>query len=525
MPWPMTTTEGREQGDEGGEDAMDVVHQHGTSTNTNGSSSSSGNSSSKIRRRRRGLAGSVLRVLEPSTGKTRQLLELEPGLMAVAVEVLKFRCAPPNELFVVVAVVPMHSPSTSYPSSSSAAGSKMKSKRQRRDEAPTPIPGGGAVADKGGTATITSISGLPPPPVAGYLYTYRVLASGLVLAHKTEIAQDQDVGPPLSLCAFAEEGKLLVGFGPSRPTSPSSLPSSPCVRLYDLGKRRLLKKADSGPLGVRGGGGRREGGRVGGGVTRLLHEGPWVYAVDCVKGVQVLFYVPSENAFHLVADEYSTPRLISEALLLDRTTVAGADRQGNVFVSRVPWEAVVGVEGVGFEGGTEGGQEGPVSRKVFWEICGEEGEAPSKMETMVEFHVGEVVTSMTTTNLGRRGGGGRAALLYATISGALGVLSPLRSPREKELLLALETALVKGLGGGGGGKEGGGLDPVLFPTGRDPLTFRSAIRPSKGVIDLDLIACAGPTRRRKAAREAKLDVREVEEVVGEAFEAMNLSRG
>ena len=159
--------------------------------------------------------------------------------------------------------------------------------------------------------------------------------------------------------------------------------------------------------------------------------------------------------------------------------------------------------------------------------------------------------------VGVSGGGERTALVYVTVCGSVGVLCPLGSRREREVLCGLEAALIKNLAGGVGGKgkkgkkgkrkekegkrkgeegeegeggegeeeeEQGGLDPVLFPTGRDPLTYRSSVRPAKGVIDLDLIAAAGRVKRAQAARDAKIDPVEAEAVVTEALAAMCLSR-
>ncbi|EWM27308.1 Cleavage/polyadenylation specificity factor subunit A, partial [Nannochloropsis gaditana] len=323
--------------------------------------------------------------------------------------------------------------------------------------------------------------------------------------------------------AFAEEGRLLVGFGyPSPSSPPPSFPASPCVRLYDLGKRRLLKRADSGCLSGKGG---REGGRPGGGITRLLHQGSWIYAVDCLTGVHALYYLPGENTFTLVADMEASPRLVTDALLLDTRTVAGADRQGNIFVARTPWEAVMSVEGVGLGNEQKGGREegiGPTGGRAFWEVCGEGGEAPSRLESLVEYHVGETVSAMVPARLGRKGEGARMGLLYATIEGTLGILSPLYSPREKEVLLKVEGALLKLCAGGEGKEE---VDRGLFVTARDLVTFRSAIRPAKGVIDLDVIVAAGAERRAWAAKKAKLSAEEVEEVLNETLAGMTLMRG
>jgi hypothetical protein len=176
---------------------------------------------------------------------------------------------------------------------------------------------------------------------------------------------------------------------------------------------------------------------------------------------------------------------------------------------------------------------------------------------VAEFHVGEVVTSLARARLGTRGD--REALVFATVAGALGTLCPLGTQREREVLAALEAAILKGeapagaaaaasssssaaaasgaakrrkteggeeaVGAGAGAVEGD--DATLFPTGRDHLSYRAGptgSRPARGVIDLDLIAQAGPARRARAAKAAKLDPAEAEAIVTEALAAMALSR-
>lgn len=62
---------------------------------------------------------------------------------------------------------------------------------------------------------------------AGYIHIYRFLDDGksLELLHKTQVD-----GVPLALCQF--QGRLLAGIGP-------------VLRLYDLGKKRLLRKCEN----------------------------------------------------------------------------------------------------------------------------------------------------------------------------------------------------------------------------------------------------------------------------------------
>jgi splicing factor 3B subunit 3 len=63
------------------------------------------------------------------------------------------------------------------------------------------------------------------------------------------------------------------------------------------------------------------------------------------------------------------------------------------------------------------------------------GEAQHKMASVAEFHVGEMVTSVTKTNLVPAGA---EVLCYTTLMGGLGILLPLQSREDVEFLTHLE---------------------------------------------------------------------------------------
>jgi splicing factor 3B subunit 3 len=69
------------------------------------------------------------------------------------------------------------------------------------------------------------VSFAPRKCSAAYLRVYKWTQSGLELHYKTEV---DDV--PGAMCSF--QGRLLVGVGSS-------------LRLYDLGKKKLLRKAET----------------------------------------------------------------------------------------------------------------------------------------------------------------------------------------------------------------------------------------------------------------------------------------
>jgi len=93
--------------------------------------------------------------------------------------------------------------------------------------------------------------------------------------------------------------------------------------------------------------------------------------------------------------------------------------------------------------------------------------APSKSDEIVQFHVGETVTSLQKVSLGP---GCSEVLLYTTIMGGVGALLPITSKDDLELTQALEMHLRQ-------------ESPPL--SGRDHLLFRSSFFPAKGVVDGD----------------------------------------
>jgi splicing factor 3B subunit 3 len=87
--------------------------------------------------------------------------------------------------------------------------------------------------------------------------------------------------------------------------------------------------------------------------------------------------------------------------------------------------------------------------------------APNKLDEIIQFHVGEVVTAMQKATLIP---GGQEALLYGTIMGGIGAMLPFTSREDVDFFSHLEMHLRQ-------------ENPPLL--GRDHMTYRSAYFPVK----------------------------------------------
>jgi splicing factor 3B subunit 3 len=113
---------------------------------------------------------------------------------------------------------------------------------------------------------------------------------------------------------------------------------------------------------------------------------------------------------------------------------------------------------------------------------------------VVQYHVGDVVTSMCKASLVP----GRAeALVYSTISGAIGALLPFVSRADIEFFQLLELQMRNA------------RDSI---SGRDHLAFRSNFIPSMGVVDGDLCELFYTLPHDKQVEVAKALSRSPEEV-------------
>ena len=107
------------------------------------------------------------------------------------------------------------------------------------------------------------------------IHVYRILDGRLQLLHKTEV---EDV--PVAMCDFG--GKLLVGIGRS-------------LRLYELGKKKLLKKCENKMFPTM--------------IVRLQTNGDRIYAGDLTESVHFVKYKRIENSLVIFADD-TLPRYI-----------------------------------------------------------------------------------------------------------------------------------------------------------------------------------------------------------------------
>ncbi|TFJ87655.1 hypothetical protein NSK_001005 [Nannochloropsis salina CCMP1776] len=283
-----------------------------------------------------------------------------------------------------------------------------------------------AFHDRGGevficVGTATDLCFHPRKHSAAAIHVYRLFDNRLVLLHKTEV---EDV--PKSLAELKGFGRLLAGLGPS-------------LRMYDLGKKKLLKKCENRNLPNL--------------IVGLQTMGDRIYVSDVLDSVHFVKYRRLENALVIFADDTS-PRTITACCTVDYDTIAGGDKVGNVFLLRLPEKVSDDVDN-------------PTGNRVLWDT-GRLNGAPNKLDVLAHFYVGEVVTALQKVSLVP---GGQEVILYATVAGTIGALVPFSSRRSKNTFFLLEMEMRK---------------EASLHFKRDHIAYRSYYTPVKEVIDGDL---------------------------------------
>ena len=265
----------------------------------------------------------------------------------------------------------------------------------------------------------------PRTTQGGEIRTYRLgnNRSQMELLHITATEE-----APGAMCQF--HGRVLVSVGR-------------LLRIYDLGKRRLLKKCENKHIPNY--------------ITDIKTQGHRVMVSDVQESVFWLRYRKAENQLVIFADD-STPRWTTCQCVLDWNTVAIGDKFGNITIQRLHKHV------------TDDVQDDPSGQKAIWSRGNLNG-AAQKTDKIASIYVGEMVTSIQKATMVS---GASEALIYTTLSGSIAMLVPFSSMTDHAFFQQLEMHMrIEGA-------------PLL---GRDHTAFRSYYESIKGVVDGDL--CAG----------------------------------
>ena len=258
----------------------------------------------------------------------------------------------------------------------------------------------------------------------GSIHTYQVQDEGkkLQLMHVTLVEE-----VPHAMTAI--QGRVAVSVGNR-------------LRIYEVGKKMLLKKCENKTFPSI--------------ITAVHSFGSRLFVSTVSDSVFFVRYKRREESIIVFADD-TFPRYTTCLCPLDYNTVCVADKFGNVSVLRLPPDAdddsVAAEDATGF--------------KSLWDR-GTLGGTSCKLDLLCNYHVGETITCIQKTTLVP---GLNDCIVYATLSGCIGILVPLSSTEDKDFFEHLEMHL----------REEN--SPLL---GRDHLSFRSYYSPSKAVIDGDL---------------------------------------
>ena len=255
----------------------------------------------------------------------------------------------------------------------------------------------------------------------GILRLYRFADEG----KRLELEYDTPVDDiPLAVAGF--QGRLLAGCGKK-------------LRIYDMGKQKLLRKCENrGFASV---------------INSIYVMGARIYVGDSQESFYYCLYRRSENLIHIFADD-AVPRHLSASLLMDYDTMTGADKFGNIYVSRLPAEISEQVED-----DPSGGRAREGSARQ---------EAPYKLEEVIQYHIGDTACALQKATLQA---GGSESIIYGTVGGCLGAMVPFTSREDVDFFTHLEMHLRQ-------------ENPPLC--GRDHMMYRSYYFPVKDVVDGDL---------------------------------------
>ncbi|KAJ7640485.1 CPSF A subunit region-domain-containing protein [Mycena polygramma] len=269
--------------------------------------------------------------------------------------------------------------------------------------------------------TATDVVMEPRSYTSGFLRTYRFTGEGgLSLYHTTQVENI-----PLAMLAF--QGRLLAGVGS-------------VLRIYDIGKQKLLRKAENNSFATT--------------IVTLNVQGSRIIVGDIQQSLTFLAYKAPESRLVVIADDTQS-RWTSCSTMVDYTTVVAGDRFGNLFVNRLNSSISDGVDqdstGLG------------IAREKS-QLNG----APHKTQLIAHFHVGDLVTSIHKVALIA---GAREVIFYTGLHGTIGILVPLVAQQDVEVLSSLERRI---------------REEHTSLVGRDHLSWRGYYTPVKGVVDGDL---------------------------------------
>lgn len=289
----------------------------------------------------------------------------------------------------------------------------------------------------------------PRSSSGGFIHVYRFHEEGkeIEFIHKTKVEE-----PPLALLGF--QGRLLVGIGKD-------------LRIYDLGMRQLLRKAQAeiAPSLIVG----------------LQTQGSRIIVSDVQESITFVVYKFQENKLIPFADD-TIARWTTCTTMVDYETVAGGDKFGNLWLLRCPTKASE-------EADEEGSGAHLVHERQYLQG------APHRLALMAHNFANDIPTSIQKTNLVA---GGRDCLLWSGLQGTIAIMIPFVSREDVDFFQTLEQHLRT-------------EDAPL--AGRDHLIYRSYYVPVKGVIDGDLCEryTLLPTdKKMMIAGELDRSVREIE---------------
>jgi len=287
---------------------------------------------------------------------------------------------------------------------------------------------------------------------AAYIHVYRFTRDGTQIhfMHKTQV---HDI--PLALAPFQK--RLAAGVGSA-------------LRLYELGKKKLLRKCENKHFPQS--------------ICSIDVAGDRLYIGDLCEAFHYCLYRKSTNELEIFAD-MTAPRYLTAHALLDFDTMAGADKFGNIFLARLP--QYISQQFLSGSGGANANDAtmATLMNKYGRVLAG----AQHKLVEVSNFFVGDTVTALRKATLVP---GGSEALIYATLLGSIGVLLPFSSREDVEFFTHLEMHLRQ---------ESESASIV----GRDHLAYRSYYVPVKNVIDGELCeqfnTHLSPTRQGNVAEE------------------------